>query len=178
MNAFVAMRKSISQLHTLIQRMDGMELKQMQTDKQLEKLFSVLENRVEKKQGIFFGGQLFDAHVFVSKLVRGATKSILLIDNYVNETTLLLLSKRKKGVTCKIHTRITPSLRSDLIKHNEQYPEIIMLENKKSHDRFLIIDENKLFHFGASLKDLGKKCFAFSRMDEFLPEIRGKLLKE
>ncbi|MFN5335388.1 MAG: ORF6N domain-containing protein [Bacteroidota bacterium] len=174
--AFVAMRKSMSHLQGLLQRIDGIEWKQLQTDKTLEKILQALEKDLPKSKGIFFEGQLFDAHVFVSDLIRKSKRTIVLIDNYVNEETLLLLSKRQTKVECVIHTRINPILKSDLIKHNQQYPAITLYNNKGSHDRFLIIDDQELYHFGASLKDLGKKCFAFSRMDELLPAVRLHLL--
>ena len=175
--AFVAMRKSISHLQGLLQRIDGIEWKQLQTDKTLEKILLALEKDLPKKQGVFFEGQLFDAHVFVSEIIKKAKRSIIIIDNYVNEETLLLLSKRQSKVQCVIHTRIHPALKSDLIKHNKQYPAITLHNNKGSHDRFLIIDDIELYHFGASLKDLGKKCFAFSRMDDFLKDVQLHLVK-
>lgn len=100
----------------------------------------------------------------------------MLVDNYVDERTLLLLSKRKQGVTCRVHTRIHAALQKDLEKHNRQYPAIGLVENRGSHDRFLIIDQSELYHIGASLKDLGNQCFAFSRMDEWLEEVQAKLL--
>ena len=175
--AFVAMRKTLGQLHGVIQRLEGVEIKQLQTDRKLEQVLKALENDQPAKQGIFFEGQLFDAHVFACDLIRVATKTLVIIDNYVDETTLLLLSKRKKQVSCTVHTRITAALQRDLEKHNQQYPAIALLENRSSHDRFIIIDNTQLFHIGASLKDLGNKCFAFSRMDHVLPELATKLLK-
>ena len=177
MEAFVAMRKSISHLLGLLQRIDGIEWKQLQTDKTLEKILLALEKDLPKKQGVFFEGQLFDAHVFVSEIIKKAKRSIIIIDNYVNEGTLLLLSKRLPKVSCSIQTRINAVLKADVEKYNQQYPAIHLIENKGSHDRFLIIDNQELYHFGASLKDLGKKCFAFSRMDELLPDIQLHLIK-
>lgn len=176
MQAFVAMRKTLGNLHGVIQRLEGVELRQLQTDSKLEQIFQALEKDSKPTQGIFFEGQLFDAHVFASDLVKKAKKSILLLDNYVDETTLLLLSKRKKGVSCTVHTRIKPILQKDLEKHNKQYEPITLIENKGSHDRFLILDDQELYHIGASLKDLGNKCFAFSRMDDFLEVVKVKLL--
>lgn len=127
-------------------------------------------------QGIFFNGQIFDAYKFTSKLIRQAKKSIILIDNYVDDTVLILLSKRCKNVSAKIFTKNnSKQLNLDLKKHNSQYPEIKAHELKDAHDRFLIIDKNQLNHFGASLKDLGKKWFAFSRMDMLLSDLLQKL---
>ncbi|MBU6324071.1 MAG: ORF6N domain-containing protein [Bacteroidetes bacterium] len=177
MQAFVAMRKTLNNLQGIIQRLDGVEIRQLQTDSKLEQVLQALEKGETPRQGVFFEGQLFDAHVFVSELIRQANKRIVLVDNYANETTLLLLSKRKRGVDCILHTLLRPALQKDLQKHNLQYPAIEMLANNSSHDRFLIIDDIRLYHIGASLKDLGNKCFAFSRMDDLLPEIQTKLLR-
>jgi hypothetical protein len=135
-----------------------------------------LEKDTTPNQGIFFEGQLFDAHVFASDLVRKAQVSIMLVDNYVNEKTLLLLSKRKNSVKCSVYTRLNPAFLNDIDKHNRQYVPISVTENRSSHDRFLIIDNLQLYHIGASLKDLGNKCFAFSRMDQFLADVQAKLL--
>jgi hypothetical protein len=171
------MRKTLGQLHGVIQRLEGVEIKQMQTDSKLEQVLKALEKDQPAKQGIFFEGQLFDAHVFASDLIKQASKSLVIIDNYVDEITLLLLSKRKKQVSCMVHTRINAALKKDLEKHNQQYPAITLVENRSSHDRFIIIDQTQLYHIGASLKDIGNKCFAFSRMDNVLPELTNKLLK-
>jgi len=116
-------------------------------------------------QGIFFDGQIFDAYVFASELIRSAKSSITLIDNYVDESVLLLLSKRDAGVATRIITRqITQGLAADLARHNQQYPPVIITESPRFHDRFLIIDD-AVYYIGASLKDLGKKLFAFSKME-------------
>ena len=117
-------------------------------------------------QGIFFDGQIFDAYVFVNDLIKSAKKSIVLIDNYVDESVLMMLAKRKKDVSCKVFTQnITAQLKLDLQKHNSQYAPIEVAQFKRSHDRFIIIDNEKVYHIGASLKDLGKKWFAFSKME-------------
>ena len=177
MQAFVAMRKTLNNLHDIIQRLEGVEIRQWQTDSKLEQVLLALEKGDTPRQGIFFEGQLFDAHVFVSDLIRQADKRIVLVDNYADDTTLLLLSKRKNGVSCTLHTRLSPALQKDLEKHNLQYSAVEVVLNNSSHDRFLIIDDTRLYHIGASLKDLGRKCFAFSRMDDLLPEIQAKLLR-
>ena len=118
------------------------------------------------KQGIFYDGQVFDAYVFVADLIKSATKSIILIDNYVDETVLQLFTKRNKNVSVSIYTKnISKTLKQDLEKHNAQYPKIEIKKFDKAHDRFLIIDETTVYHIGASLKDLGKKWFAFSKME-------------
>ena len=176
MDAFIALRKTIHTLNPVLQRLDTLELKQLNTDATLEKVFKALEADFVPKQGIFFEGQLFDAYVFVSQLIKRATKRIILFDHYVDENTLMLLSKRRKNVQCIIYAKPNPHLQKDLEKHNRQYAPIEWIENKGSHDRFLILDDIQLYHIGASLKDLGKSCFAFSRMDELLIAIKHSLL--
>jgi hypothetical protein len=127
-------------------------------------------------EGIFFDGQVFDAHVFASELIKSAKKSIVLIDNYIDESVLLLLSKRNKEVTACVYTKsISKQLELDWKKHNQQYSEIEIMKFTQSHDRFLIIDSETVYHIGASLKDLGKKWFAFSKMELKAAEILSKL---
>ena len=175
-NAFVDMRKILTDYSGLLKRMEGVEQKLIESDQKFERVFSVLEQNNLPKQGIFFEGQLFDAYVFINKIIKKASKSIVLIDNYVDETTLVMLSKRKPECEAIIYTqKINAQLKIDLAKHNEQYPLIEVKELKNVHDRFLIIDKKELYHIGASLKDLGNKWFAFSKLDEFLPEVLGRL---
>lgn len=117
-------------------------------------------------EGIFFDGQIFDAYKFATDLIKSAQKSLLLIDNYVDESVLLMLSKRNPGVSATIYTqKITKQLQLDLDKHNDQYPHVNIRTYRNSHDRFLIIDDKEVYHIGASLKDLGKKMFAFSKLE-------------
>ena len=117
-------------------------------------------------EGVFHNGQIFDAYKFATDLIKSAKKSLVLIDNYVDESVLLMLSKRNQGVTAKIYTsQITPQLRQDLARHHSQYPTIQLVRHTTSHDRFLIIDDAEVYHIGASLKDLGKKLFAFSKLN-------------
>ncbi len=175
-NAFVEMRKVINSLSGLLQRMEGLERKLLESDYKFDEIFKALNQPNFPEQGVFFDGQLFDAYVFISELIKSANHSILLIDNYVDETTLLMLSKRNSTCNAIIYTqKINATLTLDLAKHNNQYPIVEIKILKTSHDRFLIIDEKELYHIGASLKNLGKKWFGFSRIDEFLPEILGTL---
>ena len=117
-------------------------------------------------EGVFHNGQIFDAYKFATDLIKSAKKSLILIDNYVDESVLLMLSKRNKGVTAKIYTsQITQQLNLDLQRHHNQYPRIQIARHTTSHDRFLIIDDTDVYHIGASLKDLGKKLFAFSKLN-------------
>lgn len=149
--------------YALNHRVDRLEKRVHYHGMQIEKL---VQTALPVKEGIFFDGQVFDAYRFVSDLIKSAKQSILLIDNYVDETVLTLLSKRKKGVEAQIYTRkINKQLRLDLKKHNKQYEKIEVNTFSKSHDRFLIIDESTVYHIGASLKDLGKKWFAFSKIE-------------
>lgn len=121
---------------------------------------------IQPKQGIFFDGQIFDAYKFVADLIRTAQKSIILIDNYIDDSVLTILTKRRKNVRAVLLTKyISNQMALDVKKYNEQYPVIEIKEFKNSHDRFIIIDYTTVYHFGASLKDLGKKWFAFSKMD-------------
>ena len=156
---------------------------------QLESNFQNLSTRVKHiemalqtneipSHGIFFNNQIFDAYVFFSELIQRANKSINLIDNYIDHSVLMQLTKRKEGVTATIYTeRIPPARRLDLDKHNAQYPAIDIHRIPHIHDRFLIIDEKELYHIGASIKDLGKKWFAFSRMDSLVGEVLRRVAK-
>jgi hypothetical protein len=176
MQSFVSMRRTLRNVQGVIQRIEHIEMKLVQTDSKLETVLKALEKDAIPRQGIFFEGQLFDAHVFVSQLIKKARFHLVLVDNYIDETTLLLLTKRKDHVKCTIYARPKASLLKDLEKHNRQYAHISFKQNCSSHDRFLIVDK-QLYHFGASFKDLGNKCFAFSRMDAFRSEIEAKLLE-
>ena len=154
--------------------------------------FEILENKIDKKfseqdakiehlnkqvdffvrtslpptEGVFHDGKIFDAYKFATDLIKSAKKSLVLIDNYVDESVLLMLSKRNTGVSAKIYTsHLSDALKLDLQKHNNQYPPIEIEKYTKAHDRFLIIDDTDVYHIGASLKDLGKKLFAFSKLN-------------
>jgi hypothetical protein len=166
-NAFVEMRKLISNHSGLLQRMEGIERKQLETDQKFEKVFKALEGNIIPTQGIFFDGEVFDAYKLASKIIRSAKKNITLIDNYIDENTLTHLSKKNKNVSVLLLTKtISKQLSLDLKKANEQYGNYEVQTFVKSHDRFLIIDNLDVYHLGASLKDLGKKWFAFSKMDK------------
>lgn len=131
-----------------------------------EKIDFFVRTSLPPVEGIFFDGQIFDAYKFATDLIKTARKSLLLIDNYVDESVLLMLSKRNPGVSATIYTqKITAQLQLDLDKHNDQYPPINIRTYRNSHDRFLIVDDKEVYHIGASLKDLGKKLFAFSKLE-------------
>jgi hypothetical protein len=154
-----------------------LEKKQHVTEEKVDFILKSMESeRIPQSKGIFFEGQLFDAYVFANELIKSAKHAIILIDNYIDETTLLMLSKRNPNCKAIIYTsKISSQLQLDLAKHNEQYPTIEIKQLKTSHDRFLILDEKELYHLGASLKDLGKKWFAFSKLNEFLSEVLARL---
>ena len=172
---FVALRKDYYFNKTLLQRVSNVESILFEHQKK----FNALEtntNYLQPATGIFFNDQVFDAYVFSSELICKAKKSLILIDNYIDETTLLQLSKRNEKCRCTIYTeRMSDTLRLDLKKYNSQYQPIEIRILKNAHDRFLILDEKELYHIGASLKDLGKRWFAFSRMDGFLNEVLDQI---
>jgi len=176
-NAFVAMRRFIAANALIFQRLDTLETKQLETDNKIDHVLNAIESKeIQLKQGIFFDGQIFDAYKFVADLIRTAQESIILIDNYIDDTVLIHLTKRNKGVKVTILTKtISKQLALDIKKFNEQYPAIEIKEFKDSHDRFIIIDNATVYHFGASLKDLGKKWFAFSKMEFKAVEMLARL---
>jgi phage regulator Rha-like protein len=180
-NAFVAMRRFIASNAQIFHRLDTVERKQLEhkldADEKFQKIFNAIESKeIHPKQGIFFNGQIFDAYRFVSDLFRTAKKSITIIDNYIDDTVLTHLAKRRENVSVTILTRaVSKQLSLDVKKFNEQYPAIEIKEFNNSHDRFIIIDKDTVYHFGASLKDLGKKWFGFSKMEIGALELLGKL---
>ena len=167
MDAFVNMRRILLEKSLLIQRLDKLELKQTETDHKFEQIFKALERKDSiPAQGVFFDGQVFDAYELASKIIRTAQKSIVLIDNYTDESTLTILAKKEKKVKVLLLSKnLNKQLSLDVVKVNEQYGGFELKAVTQSHDRFLIIDKKEVYHLGASLKDLGKKWFAFSRMN-------------
>lgn len=175
--SFVEMRRFISNNVLIFQRLDSLEQKQSKTDVKVDAILNAIEDKsIKQKQGIFYDGQVYDAYIFVSDLIKSAKESIILIDNYIDDTVLTLLSKRDAKVKATIYTKnITKQLELDLQKYNAQYPNIELKKFNSSHDRFLIIDAKEVYHIGASLKDLGKKWFAFSKFDVGALDILGRL---
>lgn len=183
MRAFNAMRHFIGSHAQVFQRMENIEKNvlalnahQIDTDKKIEEVFKRLNNNSEKPEhGIFFDGQIFDSYTFINDRIREAKKRIILIDNYVDDSVLKMLDKREKGVTVKLYTNLTfGSLKLDLKKHNAQYAPIDAEQFNRSHDRFLCIDDT-VYLVGASLKDLGKKWFGFSKMDWTTDRLLSKI---
>jgi hypothetical protein len=162
--------------YAIQQKIDTIEKKLFEQDQKIEFL---LNTNLLPNQGIFYDGQIFDAYEIVSRIIKSAQKSIVLIDNYCDESVLLLLSKRAAKVNATIYTnKIDSVLELDLKKHNQQYNPISIQILKKSHDRFLIIDNKELYHIGASLKDLGKKWFAFSKLQLPVAPFLEQLVKQ
>ena len=160
--------------YSINQRLNEIEQKMDNKFFQIEKTIAEHDKKIDffvrtslpPVEGIFFDGQIFDAYKFATDLIRSAKCSLILIDNYVDESVLLMLSKRNSGISATIYThKINAQLQLDLNKHNDQYPPIEARTYKSSHDRFLIIDNTEVYHIGASLKDLGKKMFAFSKLE-------------
>ncbi len=175
MRAFVSMRRFIHQNASLFHRMGYVEEKLLDYDSKLKQVFNALESHIPKK-GIFYDGQVFDAYIFISDLIRSSKESIILIDNFIDDTVLTLFSKRKKGISVTIYTKnISKQLELDIKKYNSQYEPIEIKEFNHSHDRFMIIDDKEVYHIGASLKDLGKKWFAFSKFKKNVLQMLEKL---
>ena len=175
MQAFVEMKRFISTNADLFRRIERVEIKQLEADKKFEKLFKALES-YEPKQGVFFNGQIFDAYTFVNKLIKKATRSIRLIDNYIDESVLVLFTKTP-NINVQIYTKTNKRVKLDFEKYKKQYKNIEIINFELSHDRFLIIDDKELYHIGASLKDLGKKWFAFTKIEFGIKEILEKINK-
>lgn len=175
MDAFVAMRQFLTNNAVVFHRLESVEqhliesdLHQKESDMRIDELFKKMELQgVKPKQGVFFQGEMFDAYVLFENLLMKATREIVLIDNYVDLTILERLTKKQPGVNVKIYTHPRTSLTQlDVTTFNSQYPHLELHTTTRMHDRYLIIDGVNLYHIGASLKDLGKKCFAFNKMDD------------
>jgi len=163
MRAFTAMGRMASIDSNISQRISHIEYRQIETDKRIDDIFKRLDMDIPK-EGVFYDGQIFDSYNFISNLIRKARHEIILIDNYIDDSVLKILNKRAINVSATIYTsHISENLKLDVDKHNSQYPAINIEVLKKFHDRFLIIDDD-LYHIGASIKDLGKSVFAFSKM--------------
>ncbi len=178
MDAFVAMRRFMVTNAEVFQRLSTMEYHQLEmqqhmqeSDKRIEEVFRRLdEGNAKPKQGVFYNGQIYDAYTFVSDLIKSAKKRIVLIDNYVDETVLTLLDKRGEGVSAVIYTQqISRQFQLDIDRHNAQYAPVDVETFRLTHDRFLCIDDD-VYHIGASIKDLGKKWFGFSKMEILTPD--------
>ena len=164
MRAFIQMRTFLQSNTEIFQRLQTTEKKLLIHDTKFDEVFNLIQkNHIKPKQGIFFDGQTFQAYKFVNNLIKSAKQRIILIDNYIDVDILTLFSKTKIPII--IYTKITKQIKLDLKKYNQEYNNIKIIQFNKSHDRFLIID-NEVYHIGASLKDLGKKWFAFSKFND------------
>ena len=162
--------------HALSNRFNRIEKDVNYLKTKVEEFDFQINTNLPPKEGIFFDGQVFDAYIFVTDLIRKAKESIILIDNYIDESVLLMLSKRQSGVEVIVYTsKLTAETNLDLKKYSLQYPDITIKQFNKFHDRFLILDKKRIYHLGASLKDLGKRWFAFSVLDFEVTEILKKL---
>jgi hypothetical protein len=177
MDAFVSMRKLLQSNILLEYRLSQVEFKHLETEQKFNQIFKALESKDSlPQQGIFFEGQIFDAYMFISNIIRSAQNSIVLFDNYIDDSVLTQLDKRDKTVSAVIYTQqVDKKLQLDIQKHNSQYAPIEIKVIKTIHDRFLMIDEIDVYHIGASLKDAGKKWFAFSKLNDFAPQILNRL---
>jgi len=171
------LREYLLQGYAINQRIERIENNYEHLSKEVQQISLQIKSQDLPKQGIFFDGQIFDAYVFASNIIKKAKKEIILIDNYIDESTLMLLSKKAASVKVRCYTKtINKQLALDIKKANEQHADSFeIIELKSSHDRFLIIDQKELYHLGASLKDLGKKWFAFSKMDALANTILNQL---
>lgn len=179
--AFVQMKRFVNANTYLLERMQHLEFAHQQlansTTQNFEQVFAALEAKtLTQEQGIFFNGQIFDAYVFLTDLIKSAKESIIVIDNYLDESALLMLTKRKDTVAVELFGKNkNQQFVLDLQKHNQQYPSIRYYPFDDAHDRFIIIDNQDVYHLGASLKDLGKKWFAFSKMQKETLRIMERL---
>ncbi|HCY41318.1 MAG TPA: DNA-binding protein [Prolixibacteraceae bacterium] len=161
------------------QRFERIENDVLYLKKKIDEFDFQIKTNLPPHEGVFYDGQIFDAHLFVSNLIKTANHSVILIDNYIDEDVLSLLSKRKTNIKATIYSaNISRQLELDLKRFNAQYPKIEIKKFSKSHDRFLIIDQKSIYHIGASLKDLGKKWFAFSKIGLDIREMIEKLERE
>lgn len=170
--AFVAMRRFLLTNAQVFQRLDSIERHQLDSDKRIDELFNLMDKYgVNDEQGIFFQGQIFDAYALFQNIIQKAEKEILLIDNYVDTSVLKRFSVKKDNVAVTIYTKknsrmANPITEIDLQKFNTQYPSVTLKYTSTMHDRYMIIDKKELYHIGASLKDLGKACFSFTKMND------------
>ena len=167
MNAFVQMRKTLGSHQQLLQLSHDFQNYQLETNQKFEQVFKALEApEIKNKQGVFFNGQTYDAYQFINDLIKKAKKSIYLIDNYINDTVITQLTKKQENVEVILFSKsFSKLLQLDIEKANTQYPTYKSIIFNKAHDRFLILDNKEVYHIGASLKDLGKKWFAFSKLE-------------
>ena len=166
MDAFVEMRRFLSSNSEMFNRLINVEYKLLEHDKKFDEVFNQLRQEENVKQRIFFQGQIYDAYSLIVDLIKKANQKITIIDNYIDDNILKMISKKNKEVEVVILTSDKSNLsKLDIQKFNKEYPSLKVAKTDKFHDRFIIIDNKELYHCGASIKDLGKKCFAISKME-------------
>ena len=174
-NTFIEMRKFISANGQLFERLTNVEYKLLEHDKKFDEIFNQLQHEENIKQKIFFKGQIYDAYSIIIDIIRKANKKILIIDNYINDSILKMLTKKKNNVEVIILTSNKSNIQNiDVQKFNKEYPVLKISKTNKFHDRFIIIDNKEMYHLGASIKDLGKKCFGINRIEDI--EIINKII--
>ena len=167
MNAFVEMRKFLAVNGQLFERLTNVEYKLLEHDKKFDKVFDQLQNEENIKQKIFFEGQIYDAYSLIIDIIKKANKKILIIDNYIDDSVLKMLTKKNKNVEVVILTSDKSNIQKiDIQKFNKEYPTLKVAKTNKFHDRFIVIDNKEMYHLGASIKDLGKKCFGINKIED------------
>lgn len=175
MNAFVEMRKFLMLNGQVFERLTSIEYKLLDYDKKFDKVFDQLQLEENIKQRIFFDGQIYDAYSLVLDIIKKADKEIFIIDNYIDDSVLKMLAKKKNNVLVTILTSLKSNIQNlDVQKFNLEYPSIKILKTNKFHDRFIVIDSKEMYHLGASIKDLGKKCFGINKIEDI--EIIQKIM--
>ena len=173
--AFVEMRKFISSNGQLFERLTSLECKQLENEKNFDKVFNMLQHEEDIKQKIFFEGQIYDAYSLIIDIIKKANKKILIIDNYIDDSVLKMLTKKNKNVEVVILTSDKSNIEKiDIQKFNKEYPILKVAKTNKFHDRFIVIDNKEMYHLGASIKDLGKKCFGINKIEDI--EIINKVI--
>lgn len=166
-NTFIEMRKFLIQNGQVFDRISTLEYKQLENEKNFDKIFNMLQNKDDVKQKIFFEGQIWDSYSLIIDIIKKANNKIVIIDNYIDDSILNMLAKKKNNVESVIITSEKSNIsKLDIQKFNKEYPVLKVAKTKKFHDRFIIIDNKILYHCGASIKDLGKKCFAITKIEE------------
>ena len=175
MNAFVEMRKFLSTNGQIFERLTNVEYKLLEYDKKFNEVFSQFHLKDDTKQRIFFDGQIYDAYSLIVDIIKKADKKILIIDNYVDDSILKMLTKKKNHIEVVILTSNKSNIQNiDIQKFNKEYPLLKVAKTNKFHDRFIVIDNKEMYHLGASIKDLGKKCFAINKIEDL--NIIGKII--
>ncbi len=167
MDAFVEMRKFLLANGQVFERLTNVEYKLLEHDKKFDMLFDQLQHEENIKQKIFFGGQIYDAYSLIIDIIKKASKKILIIDNYIDDSVLKMLAKKKNNVEVVILTSNNSNIQNiDVQKFNKEYPILKVAKTNKFHDRFIVIDNKEMYHLGASIKDLGKKCFGINKIED------------